>query len=163
MPLQLNSVLSKNLAVNFARFNTSARLILVKDTVAIPTEMTATALDTYFQSFMLTANADNYLGSVTISAYQNFNNTIVFGTASATALKTGNIGSVVCVHTSSTGAPVASTTSTGYINARNRCLFITDSISLLDDPKMVVLDSLSTTSGSTIQVLSTTISMVSAF
>lgn len=162
MALQLNQILTKSLATNFTRLGTNARLIFVKNTVAIPTALTTAQLDTYFQSFMLTANAANYLGSVTISAYQNFNNTIVLGSASASALQSGTIGSVVMVHSSSTGAPVANTSASGYTNSRYRCFFITDSISLLDDPLMVVVDKLTLTAGSTFQHLSTTISMVSA-
>lgn len=160
--LQLNSALTKTLANNIARFGTSARLIFVKDTVAIPADLSTSALDAYFQSFMLSSNASNYLGSVAITGYQNFNNTIIYGVASANALQTGTVGSVVCVYATSTGAPVASTSSTGYLNARNRCFFITDSISTIDDPKTVVIDSLALTSGVAFQHYSTTISMVSA-
>lgn len=160
--LQLNSTLTKSLAINIARLGTSARLIFVKDTVAIPTDLTTASLDAYFQSFMLTGNAANYLGSVTITGYQNFNNTIIYGTSSANALQTGTVGSVVCVHATSTGAPVATTSASGYLNARNRCFFITDSLSTIDDPKTVVMDSLTLTSGVAFQHYSTTISMVSA-
>lgn len=162
MALQLNSILTKSLATNYTRLGTSARLIFVKNTVAIPTALTTAQLDTYFQSFMLTANAANYLGSVTVSAYQNFNNTIIIGAGSATALQSGTVGSVVLVHSSSTGAPTSSTANSAYENARYRNFFITDSISLIDDPKVVVMDSLTLTAGSTFQHLSTTISMVSA-
>lgn len=162
MALQLNSILTKSLATNYTRLGTSARLIFVKNTVAIPTALTTAQLDTYFQSFMLTANAANYLGSVTVSAYQNFNNTIIIGAGSATALQSGTVGSVVLVHSSSTGVPTSSTANSAYENARYRNFFITDSISLIDDPKVVVLDSLTLTAGSTFQHLSTTISMVSA-
>jgi hypothetical protein len=99
MALQLNSILTKSLVTSLVRYGTtSARIILISNAVPIPTDMTTAQLDTYFQSFMLTANTANYLGSFTISAYQNFNNTIVIGTGSATALQSGTVGSIVLTH-----------------------------------------------------------------
>lgn len=163
MALQLNSILTKSLVTSLVRYGTtSARIILVSNAVPIPTAMTTAQLDTYFQSFMLTTNTANYLGSFTISAYQNFNNTIIIGSGSATALQSGTVGSIVLTNSSSTAAPVANTSATGYINARNRAFFITDSISTVDDPQVCVLDNLTLTAGSTFQHFSTTISMVSA-
>lgn len=163
MALQLNSMVTKSLATVFTRYGTTnARLIFVKDTVAFPTNLTTAALDAYFQSFMLTTNSANYLGSFVVSAYQNFNNTIILGAGSASALQTGTVGSVVLVHSSATAAPTASTSNSAYINARQRCFFLTDSVSLIDDPKVTVLENLSFTAGSTFNHLSTTISMVSA-
>ena len=163
MALQLNSELTKALAINFSRLGTTqCRLIFVKDTVALPTDTTDTQLSAYFSSFMLTGVQDNYLGSVTITGYQNFINTIVFGSGSGVALKSGTIGSVVCVHSTSTGAPVASTTAAGFINARHRCMFIHDSLSTVEDPKTTVMDSLTLTQGQVFNHLSTTVSMVSA-
>lgn len=163
MALQLNAQLTKALAINFSRLGTTqCRLIFVKDTVTFPANTTSAELDAYFESFMLTAGADNYLGSIAITDYQNFNNTIVFGTGSGTALKTGTIGSVVCVHSSSTGAPVANTSASGYVNSRHRAMFIHNSLSLVDDPKITVMAALTTTQGATFNHLSTTISMVSA-
>ncbi len=163
MPLQLNSNLTKSLAVNFARLGSSARLILVSNAVPVPTDMSSTNFTNYLNSFMLTANAQNYLGSVVVAGYQNFNNSIVFGSATANALQTGTVGSIFCCHATSTGAPVANSSATGYINAANFCFFITDSVSIIDEPKMVVLGSMATTAGQQINHLSTTISMVSSF
>lgn len=165
MALQLNSAVTKALATNFGRLGTSCRIIFVKDTVAIPTSLSAAALSAYFDSFMLTANADNYLGSVTISGYQQFNNTITFSTAvGTTPLKTGTIGSAVITHSTSTGAPVALTTSSGYEIAKEWCFCITDSIGTADDPKMIVLgDKNLTAGGTTINFMSATISMVSSY
>ena len=165
MALQLNAELTKALAINFSRLGTTqCRLIFVKDSVLFyPSDTTTTQMDAYFQSFMLTgAAADNYLGSVVITGYQNFNNTIVFGTGTGTALKSGTVGSVICVHSSSTAAPVASTTASGYVNARYRCMFIHNSLSTVEDPKTTVMDSLTFTQGQVFTHLSTTISMVSA-
>ncbi len=163
MPLQLNSNLTKALAVNFARLNQSARLVFVSDAVPIPTSLTSASFKTYLDSFMLTANQDNYLGSVVVAGYQNFNNSIVYGSATGTALRSGRIGSVVCMHSSNTGAPGANTTSSAYEYANAYTFFITDSISIIDDPKMCVVGSLDTVAGQSISHLSTTISMVSAF
>lgn len=165
MALQLNAQLTKALAINFSRLGTTqCRLIFVKDSVPFyPADTTTASMDAFFQSFMLTGPAaDNYLGSVVITGYQNFNNTIVFGTGTGTALKSGTVGSVICVHSTSTAAPVASTTAAGYINARYRCMFIHNSLSTVDDPKTTVVDSLTFTQGQVFSHLSTTVSMVSA-
>lgn len=165
MALQLNSAVTKALATNFGRLGTSCRIIFVKDTVNVPTDLNATSIAAYFDSFMLSAFADNYLGSVTISGYQQFNNTITFSTAlGTTPLKTGTVGSVVFTHSTNTAAPVELTSSSGYIYAKDHWFCITDSIGTADDPKMVVVGDKNLTAGGTsINFMSATISMVSSY
>lgn len=165
MSLQLNSEITKSLSTNFGRLGTSCRLIFVKDTVQVPTSSSQTALDAYFSSFMLASNANNYLGSVVVSGYQQIANTITFSTALPTVpLHSGTIGSVVFTHESNTDVPNAtSTASTSFKYARDYCMCVTDSVGTIDSPQMVLVQNknLVSVTGS-IQFLVATITMVSA-
>lgn len=176
--LQLNSVVTRSLATSLGRFtsatptsNVAGRLIFVRDTVALPTDMSPTSLAAYFEQFMVNeagqSTNSNYLGSAIVgSSYSYYANTITMNALPITPnanIVGGTIGSVVYTVANGTGAPFADTSIAGFTKAWQLTMFITDSLSTVEDPKMVVFDNQLTISPSSYPtVQNITISMVSA-
>lgn len=176
--LQLNSVVTRSLATSLGRFtsatptsNLAGRLIFVRDTVALPADMSPTNLRAYFEQFMLnealsTTNS-NYLGSAIVgNSYSYYANTVTMNSLAITPnpdIAGGTIGSVVYTVANGTGAPFSDASVNGFSRAWQLTMFITDSISTIDSPKMVVFDNQLTISPSSYPtVQNITISMVSA-
>ena len=176
--LQLNSVVTRSLATSLGRFtsatstsNLAGRLIFVRDTVPLPTSMSPSSLQAYFAQFMVNESGSttnsNYLGSAVVgNSYSYYANTITMNSLAITPnanIAGGTIGSVVYTVANGTGAPVLDTSVNVFSRAWQLTMFITDSISTVDSPKMVVFDNQLTISPSSYPtVQNITISMVSA-
>lgn len=177
MALQLNDIITRSLVTSLGRYNgtnptstNTGRLIFVKDTVPIPTNMNKVNLEAYFSQFMThqagTSTNTNYLGSALVSSsYSYFGNSITMNSLVITPnpdIAGGTVGSVVLVRAADSGAPVP-LNDIRFFKVCESTFFITDSISLIDEQKMVILDNqyeITPTSYPTVQ--SVTISLISA-